>query len=122
MEVRPISLTPEVGAFLVAHTPCTFEAKADPKLIRYGAFHDGRLVSVLGWYDGPDFRFLDEWAHEPTRYGKLGSAKIMKIARERRLVGHVALENEAARGWLKKNGGAERAVLADLPALGASRG
>lgn len=80
-----------------------------------GAYDARGLIAVMGWADGPAFRFITEWATVGGRRGLRGSAALMRLARTRKLVGLVALANEDARAWVKANGGREEAVFMSLP-------
>ena len=81
----------------------------------FGAYDGDGLAGVMAWIDAPAFRFVKEWATVGGRRGLRASAALVRIARQRLVVGHVALANEDARRWIAANGGSERAVLIELP-------
>lgn len=92
--------------------------ESNVRAIYHGAYEHDRLIAVMGWVDLPKFRYVDVWATVGGRAGRRGSVPLVALARQRRVVGMIALENAAARAWASENGAKERAVWIDLPPKG----
>lgn len=83
-----------------------------PATVLFGA-HDGDgLTALVGYIDATGYRYVTDWYAIPGRRGVLGAHALVPFVRAtpRAVVGWIVPANEAARNWVKKNGGSETLV------------